>query len=96
MTQKDNPVSFDWRIKVSDVLKLIGVAVMAVYAVVEIRITTQLLRNSIVELTRVVGELNGKVEAARSDLGNVRERLAVVEHDFTYRGNIRSKDGSVR
>lgn len=73
-------MSFDWKIRVSDMLKLMGIFVAVVYTVARIEFTTSQLSNSIVHLTHAVTKLDSKIEVARDDLYKLKERLIVVEH----------------
>ncbi len=73
-------MSFDWKIRVSDMLKLMGIFIAVVYTVARIELTTGQLSESIIHLTQAVTKLDSKIEIARDDLYKLKERLVVVEH----------------
>lgn len=70
---------FDWTVEVSDLVKLGGVVAGVFYAINSIRETTNQLKTAINHLTHAVEKLDGRTESNTKEIGNVRERVAVLE-----------------
>lgn len=62
--------------------QLASMAAGVVWAVVKIKSTTEMLGVEITHLSSTIEKLGIIVRALESDYGNLRERVAVIEHEL--------------
>jgi predicted nucleic acid-binding Zn-ribbon protein len=78
-------MEFDWTIQISDIMKVAGVAFAIFYTINKIQNTTERLKSAIDHLTHAVEKIDGKTEVNTKDIGNIRERVAVIESKIETR-----------
>lgn len=69
----------DWTMQMSDVLKVLGMLVSAVYVVARIEFTTAKLTIAIDHLTKKIDSLTNGHATHAQEVGRMKERLAVIE-----------------
>ena len=69
----------DWTMQLSDVVKILGMLVSAVYVVARIEFTTAKLTLAIDHLTKKIDSLTNGHEVHGQEVGKIKERLAVIE-----------------
>lgn len=69
----------DWTMQLSDVVKILGMLVSAVYVVARIEFTTAKLTLAIDHLTKKIDSLTNGHESHVTEVSKIKERLAVME-----------------